>query len=130
VIEEAGDLNKSIVDLTKKFDEKSRHDSLLSLELQLEADRNDQFRPLYLGYLDALYGEMREVLVALLARHGKAPPHNLDVMLVATRLLALNIGSQSVLGREIGAQMSPGQIVLEFLKNLIANAPPLGTEAN
>jgi AcrR family transcriptional regulator len=129
VIDGAGDPAQSLAALSKIFDDPaSRQEGLLALELQLEADRNPAFQPLYVAYLDSLYDEMRRLLVTMLARHGRAPPANLDALLVATRLLSLSVGSSSVLGTEIGARLRPGAIVLDFLNNLIASAPLLAAD--
>ncbi|MCK9504163.1 MAG: TetR/AcrR family transcriptional regulator [Porticoccaceae bacterium] len=127
VMESAGDPDQGLAALTKRYvdAEPMLERTLLSIELQLEADRNPEFEEAFKGYLDALYEEMRKLLTTTLARMGKAPPPSLDTILVTVRLLGIGLGSQTILGNEIGSRTQPVEIMLDFLRGVIASSPPL-----
>lgn len=119
------DLDRDLAELSARYDDhEDMHESgMLGLELLLEAERNPEFRPSYEAYLDAVYAEMRLVFELLFARHGKRMIYDCDALLVSNRLLGLGLRTPVTLGRAIGERLSPGQIMLEFLKGVIASAP-------
>ena len=126
VMETAGDPDLGLAALTRRFEDcpDMLEGSLLSAELQLEADRNPDFRPVYMDYLDRLHAEIRSLFITTLARNNKSPPPNLDAIVVTTRLLTLGLGTKTVLGNEIGSRTTPSEIVLQFLNDVIEAAPP------
>lgn len=127
VMETIADPAEGIEFLSKRYvdPEQMLERSLLSSELQLEADRNPEYTPVYKKYLDELYAEMRTLIIAMLERNGKAAPENMDVILVTVRLLGMGLGSSSILGNEIGARTTPSEIMVKFLQGLITAAPDL-----
>lgn len=131
VMDHTVDVEADLAQLSARYDNLPdiRERTLLSIELQLEADRNPAFEPVFRHYLDMLYGEIRRLLVTMLARHGKAPPENLDAILITTRLLGLGLGSSSLLGNEIAGKTSPSKIMFEFLRGIIVTAPNLPADA-
>ncbi len=122
-----GNPEAALVTLSERYENISQSmlGSLLAVELQLEAERNPKFRPVFKKHLDSLYSEIRSVLKKMLRRNGKAAPANLDSIVVASRLLGLGLGSQTILGEKIGARTTPSKILLEFLRGVIQAAPPL-----
>lgn len=127
VMETISDPEEGIEFLSKRYadPEQMLERSLLSAELQLEADRNPEYRPLFKKYLDELYAEMRTLIIAMMARNGKAPPADMDAILVTVRLLGMGLGSASILGNEIAGRTTPSEIMVKFLKGVIAAAPAL-----
>jgi AcrR family transcriptional regulator len=127
VMETAGDPDAGLTALSTRYadSEDIRERTLLSVELQLEADRNPDLQDVFKTYLDTLYGEIRSLLTLMLARHGKAPPVAMDTVVVTIRLLGLGLGSRTILGHEIGGRQRAVDIMLGFLKGVIAAAPPL-----
>ena len=126
VLGHSGDVDQALASLSARYDAGSdvHERALLNAELQLEAERNPEFRPVYEAYLDAVYAEMRELFITLFKRLGKQVSGNLDAVLVTTRLLGLGLGAPSTLGRAIAARETPGRIMFEFLSGVIAAAPP------
>jgi AcrR family transcriptional regulator len=129
VIAHSVDVEADLAHLTARYDNLPhiRERMLLNVELQLEADRNPEFRPIFCEYLDNLYVEMRCFFVIMLAQRGKAPPENLDHILFTTRLLGLSLGSSSLLGNEMGRRLTPSKVMFEFLRGVIDAAPDLPT---
>ena len=127
VMESAGDPDRGLEALSERYVDAQPmlERTLLSIELQLEADRNPEFEEAFKAYLDALYGEMRNLLITMLARMGKAPPESLDTVLVTVRLLGIGLGSRTILGNDIGSRSRPVDIMLDFLRGVIASAPSL-----
>jgi AcrR family transcriptional regulator len=127
VIAHSVDVEADLAQLAARYDNLPhiRERTLLNLELQLEADRNPEFRPIFCEYLDNLYAEMRCFFVIMLAHRGKAPPENLDHILLTTRLLGLGLGSSSLLGNELGQRLTPSKVMFEFLRGVITGAPDL-----
>lgn len=99
--------------------------TMISIELQLEAERNPEFRPHFMAYLDTIYGEMRRLFTTILRRNGKAAPANLDAMVVIAYQFGLNLGSISILGSELGQRTTPGELMIQFLREMIGSAPLL-----
>lgn len=120
------DVDADMAQLAARYDGLTniRERAMLSSELQLEADRNDAFRPLFQAYLDAIYTETRTLFELMFERHGKRAPANMDSILVTIRLLGLGLGSPSVVGTEIVSRATPGRIMFEFLSGVMASAPP------
>lgn len=102
-----------------------RERAMLSSELQLEADRNEAFRPIFQDYLDAIYAETRSLFELMFERHGKRVPDKLDTIAVTIRLLGLGLGSPSVAGTRAVERAGPGRIMFEYLSGVMAAAPPL-----
>lgn len=127
VMDSASDPDQGLAALSERYidAEAMLERTLLSIELQLEADRNPEFEEAFKAYLDALYSEMRKLLTTMLARMGKAPPESLDTVLVTVRLLGIGLGSKTILGNDIGSRSRPVEIMLDFLRGVIASAPPL-----
>jgi AcrR family transcriptional regulator len=127
VMESANDPDQGLAALSERYVDAPPmlEHTLLSIELQLEADRNPAFEDAFKAYLDALYGEMRKLLTTMLARMGKAPPKSLDTVVVTVRLLGIGLGSHTILGNDIGKRTRPVDIMLDFLRTVIASAPPL-----
>ena len=125
------DLDRDLALLAARYDDRDgmHENGLLGLELLLEAERNPEFRPSYEAYLDAVYAEMRLVFEVLFARHGKRLTYDFDALLVSNRLLGLGLRMPVTLGRAIAERLSPGQIMLEFLKGVIASAPDIDPAA-
>lgn len=103
--------------------------NMISLELQLEAERNPEFRPHFQRYLDDIYAEMRRYFTTILYRHGKAPPHDLDAFVVVAYQFGLNLGSTTALGAALGARTTAAELMNQFMNRMIDAAPPL-TEAD
>jgi AcrR family transcriptional regulator len=127
VIAHSVDVEADLAHLAARYDNLPhiQERMLLNVELQLEADRNPEFHPIFCQYLDNLYAEMRCFFVIMLAQRGKAPPENLDHILLTTRLLGLGLGSSSLLGSEMGHRLTPSKVMFEFLRGVIAAAPDL-----
>ncbi|EQA98462.1 AcrR family transcriptional regulator [Sphingobium wenxiniae] len=125
VLSHTVDLESDMAQLAARYDGLTnvRERAMLNSELQLEADRNEAFRPIFQAYLDAVYAETRTLFELMLERHGKRAPANLDAILVTIRLLGLGLGSPSILGTEIVGRTSPGTIMLQFLSSVMASAP-------
>lgn len=119
------DPEADLAQLAARYDrDEVRERAMLNIELQLEADRNPDFRPAYLAYLDSAYAAIRGSFTVMLDRHGKAMPDDFDAVLVSTRLLGLGLGSASILGSEIASRATAGQVMFAFLRQVIAAAPP------
>lgn len=127
VMETITDPVEGIEFLSKRYvdPEQMLERSLLSSELQLEADRNPDYQPVFKKYLDELYAEMSALITAMLARNDKAPPADMDTIIVTVRLLGMGLGSASILGNEIAKRTTPSEIMVKFLQGLIAAAPEL-----
>jgi len=61
--------------------------------------------------------------------HGKRLTYDFDALLVSNRLLGLGLRMPVTLGRAIAERLNPGQIMLEFLKGVIASAPDIDPAA-
>lgn len=129
VLVHSADVARDLAELSARYDALAdvHERSMLNAELQLEAERNPEFRPVYEAYLDAVYAQMREVFTLMFARHRRRVIANLDSVLVTTRLLGLGLGTPISLGREIAGRVSPGQVMFEFLSSVIAAAAPIET---
>lgn len=127
VMEESQDPEVSLHTLVERFENlpQAKHRRLLSMELLLEACRNEKFEPIFKKYLDETHRELRGFLEALLKSYGKALPENIDSLVVSNRLIALGLGTRASLGNEIGARVSPSEVMLDFLHNIIESAPAL-----
>jgi len=127
IVRNSTDLDRDLAALSARYDDREgmRESGMLGLELLLEAERNPEFRPSYEAYLDTVYAEMRLVFELLFARHGKRMTYDFDALLVSNRLLGLGLRTPVTLGRAIGERLSPGQIMLEYLKGVIASAPDI-----
>jgi len=127
IVRNSTDLDRDLAALSARYDDREgmRESGMLGLELLLEAERNPEFRPSYEAYLDTVYAEMRLVFELLFARHGKRMTCDFDALLVSNRLLGLGLRTPVTLGRAIGERLSPGQIMLEYLKGVIASAPDI-----
>jgi len=125
VLLHSSDIDADLALLSARYDALAdvRERALLNSELQLEAERNEAFRPVFQAYLDTAYSEMRAVFAVMFERHDKQAPADLDAILVTTRLLGLGLGTGIVLGGEIGARSTPGRVMFEFLSSVIAAAP-------
>lgn len=126
VLAHTSHVDEDMAQLSARYDGLSdvRERAALNSELQLEADRNEAFRPVFQSYLDVVYEEIRIVLELMFERNGKQVPANLDPLIVTVRQLGLGLGSPSILGTEIAARTSPGQLMFAFLSGVIASAPP------
>jgi AcrR family transcriptional regulator len=126
VLSHTNDIHADMALLSARYDGLSnvRERAMLNSELQLEADRNEAFRPAFQAYLDSAYAEMRLVFALMFERHGKQVPGDLDSLVVTTRLLGLGLGSPSILGMDIAARTSPGRVMFEFLSGVMASALP------
>ena len=127
VIESVDNPEEGLEKLTRQYDDREQNiqRNLINIELQLEADRNQDFREIFEHYLDNLYLEIRRFYRALLERYGKAEPSDLDSLVVATRLLGLGLGSQTALGGRLRKDFPPSKIMLDFMHAVIAAAPSL-----
>ena len=123
----ATDPEKGLTHLASQYDDRADNiqRARINVELQLEADRNPNFRAVFETYLDSLYQEIRQFYIALLKRYGKAAPKHLDSLVVTTRLLGLGLGSTTALGRNLGQTITPTQIMLDFIHTVIDGAPTL-----
>jgi len=99
--------------------------AMIGAEMQLEADRNEAFRPYFKRYLDNTYREMRALFITIFRRYGKVPPATLDVIVVLAYQFGLHLGSQTILGDEIGARVTPSELMLTFFRNFIETSPAL-----
>ena len=105
----------------------AREGAVLEAELQLEADRNPEFRPIFQAYLDTLFDEMRVFFVIVLRRSGKAPPDDLEISLAMVRAMTLGLGSGTLLGSAVGRRFSPEAALLNVLRRIVNDAPPMTT---
>lgn len=121
------DIDADMAQLSARYDGLTdvRERAMLNSELQLEADRNDSFRPVFQAYLDAIYAETRALFELMFERHGKRVPDDIDSIIVTNRLLGLGLGSPSMLGTQIVTRVTPGRIMFEFLSAAMASAPPI-----
>lgn len=126
-IESVDNPETGLAKLTEQYDNREQNiqRNRINVELQLEADRNPEFKPVFESYLDSLYLEIRRFYLALLQRYGKAAPDNLDSLVVTTRLLGLGLGSQTALGNTVAAKLSPAKVMLDYMQTVIAAAPAL-----
>src|SRR3546814_18044861 len=65
VISHTIDIGADLTRLSERYDAfTDAHDrSMLNTEMQLEADRNETFRPIFQTYLDNVYAEMRRLFL-------------------------------------------------------------------
>lgn len=131
VIESVDNPEEGLKKLTGQYDDREQNiqRNLINIELQLEADRNQEFREVFERYLDNLYLEIRRFYQALLTRYGKAEPSDLDSLVVATRLLGLGLGSQTSLGSSLREHLRPGMVMLDYMHAVIAAAPDLNLDS-
>ena len=127
MFEKAPDLDAVLTETISKSEDMVRilERNMISLELQLEAERNPDFRPHFQRYLDDIYAEMRRYFTTILARHGKAPPHDLDAFVVAAYQFGLNLGSTVALGGILGQRTTVAELMNQFMNRMIDAAPPL-----
>lgn len=121
------DPEKGLEHLARQYEDRQQNiqRALINVELQLEADRNEAFSSVFENYLDSLYAEIRRFYVVLLRRYGKAPPEHLDSLVVTTRLLGLGLGSRTSLGKQLRSKRSPAEVMLDFMRSVIAISPEL-----
>ena len=124
---DTNDLEQCLADVVEQTEDMVRilERSMTSIELQLEAERNADFRPHFLDHLDIIYAEMRVLFTTILARHGKAAPHDLDAFVIIAYQFGLNLASSCVLGAQRGQLTTPGALMVQFLNRMIEAAPPL-----
>lgn len=126
VLLEGSDAEESVTQLTARYNDlpDARERIMLNGELQLEAERNEAFRPIYEEYIDGILTEVRGLFELMFRRHGRKVPENLDVLLITARQLGLGLSTRIILGRQIAAQFTPEQIWFEFLIDLMNRSPP------
>ncbi len=106
----------------------ARVNGLLGLELHLEAERNEAFRPHFMAYLDCLLAEVGRVLCKVLRRNGKAPPADLHEVVAEIYLLGSSAGVTSFFSTKIKPEQFTGDLIRARVKRAIAEAPALGPD--
>lgn len=126
-IEQAADPDTGLAQLAQQYDNRRQNmqRTLINIELQLEAERNEEFRAVFEHYLDALYAEIRRFFASLLKRYNKAETENLNSLVIAMRLLGLGLGSSSSLGKNFSEGKNASEVVLDFLHSVIDSSPDL-----
>lgn len=132
MFEQAPDLDQVLTETIGKSEDMVRilERNMITLELQLEAERNPEFRPHFQRYLDDIYAEMRRYFTTILHRHGKAAPHDLDAFVVVAFQFGLNLGSTAVLGSALAERTTAAALMNQFMNRMIEAAPPLGDAAS
>lgn len=97
--------------------------ALINLELQLEAERNEEFRPHFLRYAEVIHAASRAVFVALLARNGKASPEDLDEQVAGARALGLSLALPSTLGDGRVSEDAARRLMQGYIANVVEHAP-------
>jgi len=98
--------------------------ALINLELHLEAERNEEFRPHFMRYIDAIQKASRDVFVALLERSGKAIPADLDDQIAGARALGHNLALPSVLGFAPDNVDTARRLMSAYVADIVDRAPP------
>lgn len=98
--------------------------SLLSIELQLEAERRPVFGEKYNEYLERLHGGIAELLTVLFARAGRCPPT--DIMFIARTMRAMTVGlAVEAHGADaLGTDKDPGGMLALFLRSVLNSGVP------
>lgn len=97
--------------------------SMLSIELQLHAHRSPTFARAYQTVWDAHRAGLGRVVARLFAALGRAAPAEPEELAAAFMALAHGLALQRVAGRPDPS----GQVILVFLRGLIASADVLDT---
>jgi len=96
----------------------------VNLELHLEAERNEEFRPHFLHYVEVTHTASRAVFVALLERNGKAIPEDLDEQVAGARALGCNLALPSMVGYGPGSEDMARRLMQAYIANIVQRAPP------
>jgi len=96
----------------------------VNLELHLEAERNEEFRPHFRHYAQVTHAASRAVFVALLERNGKAVPEDLDEQVSGARALGLNLALPSMLGNDQVSEDVARRLMQAYIANIVERAPP------
>jgi AcrR family transcriptional regulator len=125
VLSHTVDVHADLAQLSARYDGITdvRERAMLNSELQLEADRDETFRPIFQSYLDAVYSETRSLFELLFKRHSKRVPDNLDTIAITVRLLGMGLGSPSLVGTQVVKRVGAGRIMFEYISNVMASAP-------
>ena len=100
----------------------------VNLELHLEAERNEEFRPHFLRYAEVMHAAARGVFVALLERNGKAIPDDLDEQIVGARALGLNLALPTMLDYGGISEDMARRLVQAYIANIVERAPTAAAE--
>jgi len=125
MLDAATDYSSCLDDVICRSGDASRAHGLISLELHLEAERDEAFRPHFLKYIDNLHAEVGRVLTKVLRRHGKAAPDNLHEAVVEMYLIGLSPGLSSYFGSGLNAGSFISSLLRQQLERIIAAAPDL-----
>jgi AcrR family transcriptional regulator len=92
---------------------------LLTLELQLEAERSPAFGQRYRNYMETLHSEIAELLGVLFERANRAPPADLHLLARTMRSTAMGLALQRHYASPDGEQPDPGAMLSLFLRAII-----------
>lgn len=109
--------------IVRDSQEISRTRALISVELQMEAERNPEFRPYHAAYLDLIYGKIEQLLTAILKRCGKGPPHDLKDKVIGIYSLGLTLGLATIMGSRGDWQNTAFGLARDYLQEIVASAP-------
>jgi AcrR family transcriptional regulator len=98
---------------------------IASVELQLEAERNEKFRPHYEAYIENIYRRICDLFVLILERYGKAPPDDLRAQVIAIYAVGLRLGLPSTGGMHPLDADQRAALILSLVMHVIAKAPPM-----
>ena len=128
MLDAASDQVSCLDDVIRRSGDAARVNGLVGLELHLEAERNEAFRPHFLAYLDSLHTEVGRVLCKILQRNGKAPPENLHEIVAEMYMLGTSAGVTSFFGTKVNPVLFTGELMRALVRDAIRNAPSLQSD--
>lgn len=128
MLDAASDHDACLDDVIRHSGDAARINGLIAVELHLEAERNEAFRPHFMAYLEKLHAEVGRLLCKVLRRNGKAPPENLRELVAEMYILGTSTGVTSFFGDDMSPEELTGKFIRALVARIISQAKPLGAE--
>lgn len=123
LFEHADDPTGCLADVIADSQELSRGRASAKLELQLEAERNESFRPRYQAYLDVVYAELMTLFATILRRHGRAAPFDIHLKIAGVYVLGSSLGLRASLGFRDDHRQASFALMHDYIRYVIESAP-------
>jgi len=120
LIDQAADADAMFAPLQARFNLFAERGDwgLLSIELQLEAERDAEFGKLYQQHSQELFARVRDLVRHLFAKAGRESVPDIDLIVVALRSVSLGLTLQN--GHVAGLNGSvPGEAITFFLRSVL-----------
>lgn len=130
LLDAASDPDMCLDDLIRRSGDAARVSGLISVELHLEAERNEAFRPHFMAYIERLRAEVGRLLCKVLRSKGKMPPLDLDEIATELYILGTSTGVTSFFRGDVSPEQLTGKFIRARVHDVIQSAAPLAMHAD